>query len=132
LKETRPWQNPRVVSTLFLVFLAGAAFGALWMRLDLHNRLHRTISVAASTKEASRDAVLQNFKTKLDLTSEQTQKIALVLEDYRHYYDSLQDQLDDMRATGKNRILEILDPGQREKFEKMMEELAPQLQPAKK
>jgi Spy/CpxP family protein refolding chaperone len=121
--------NSRVLTTLLLVFAAGAASGALWMRLDLHDRLHRTAS--ASTKTAS-DAVLQNFKTKLDLSSEQTQKIALVLEDYRHYYDSLQDQLDDLRATGKNRILEILDPAQREKFEKTMTELAPQLQSGKK
>ena len=121
--------NSRVLTTLLLVFAAGAASGALWMRLDLHDRLHRTAS--ASTKTAS-DAVLQNFKTKLDLSTEQTQRIALVLEDYRHYYDSLQDQLDDLRATGKNRILEILDPQQREKFEKTMAELAPQLQSGKK
>src|SRR6266849_3521001 len=121
--------NSRVLTTLLLVFAAGAASGALWMRLDLHDRLHRTAS--ASTKTAS-DAVLQNFRTKLDLSTEQTQKIALVLEDYRHYYDSLQDQLDDLRATGKNRILEILDPQQREKFEKTMTELAPQLQSGKK
>ena len=129
MKASAPWQNPRVVSTLLLVFAAGAAFGALWMRLDLHDRLHRT--VAASTKD-NRDTVVQNFRTKLDLSSDQARKVALVLEDYRHYYDSLQDQLDDMRATGKNRILEILDPLQREKFEKMMADLAPQLQPAKK
>src|SRR5438876_211647 len=113
MRPNAPWQNPRVVSTLLLVFVAGAASGALLMRLDLHNRLHRTVS--ASTKDASRDAVLQNFKSKLELSAGQTQQIALVLEDYRHYYDSLQDQLNDMRATGKNRILEILDPAQREK-----------------
>ena len=126
--------SPRVLTTLILVFAAGAAFGAMWMRVDLHGRLHRTAS--AATKDADRkdasDTVLQNFKTKLELSTDQTQRIALVLEDYRHYYDSLQDQLDDLRATGKNRILEVLDPEQREKFEKMMMDLAPQLQPGKK
>jgi Spy/CpxP family protein refolding chaperone len=118
------------MSTLLLVFIAGAASGALWMRLDLHNRLHRTVS--ASTKDTGRDAVLQNFKTKLDLSTEQTQQISLVLEDYRHYYESLEEQLDDLRATGKNRIMQILDPAQRQKFEKMMTELAPQLNAPKK
>ena len=44
----------------------------------------------------------------------------MVLEDYRQYYQSLQDQLDDVRSTGKTRILQILDDQQRAKFEKIM------------
>jgi Spy/CpxP family protein refolding chaperone len=125
-----PWQHPRVILTLLLVFLAGGVTGAVAMRYRLHERLNRI--VAASSKEARSDAVIQNFKTQLDLSPEQTQKIALVLEDYRHYYESLEDQLEDLRATGKNRILEVLNPQQRKKFEKMMAELVPQLQPGKK
>jgi Spy/CpxP family protein refolding chaperone len=129
-----PWKHPRVVVTLLLVFLAGAATGALTMRYRMgermNERLNRTVS--AATKEASRDAVIQNFKTQLDLTSEQAMQIAAFLDDYRHYYESLEDQLEDLRATGKRNILSILNPQQREKFEKMMEELAPQLQSGKK
>jgi Spy/CpxP family protein refolding chaperone len=128
------WRNPRILTTILLVFLAGAACGALSMRLGLSSKLHR---VSASSKEAkdakdaSRDAVLQNFKNKLDLTTDQTQQIAVVLEDYRHYYESLEDQLEDIRSTGKNRILQILNPAQRDQFEKVMTELAPQLQSGK-
>lgn len=122
-----PWQNPRILSTLFLVFLAGGASGALWMQLGLHERLHRT--VAAAPREPSREAVLQQFRTELDLSSDQSEKIALVLEDYQQYYQSLRDQLDDLRSTGKTRILQILNPDQRDKFEKRMNELAPQLAP---
>ena len=125
-RSDRPWQNPRVVSTLLLVFLAGGASGALWMRLGLHDKLHHTVS--AASREPSREAVLQDFKTKLGLSSGQTDQIAGVPEDYRQYYQSLQDQLDDVRSTGKTRILQILNPEQRGKFEKMMNELAPQLQ----
>ena len=119
--------NPRIASTLLLVFLAGAATGMLGMRYGLHDRLHKAIAAAALPKEASREAVLQEFKTKLDLSQEQTDRIAVVLEDYRHYYESLQEQLDDLRSTGRTRIVQILQPGQRDKFEKMMDELAPQL-----
>jgi Spy/CpxP family protein refolding chaperone len=124
-----PWQNPRILSTLFLVFLAGAASGALSMRLGLHEKLHRTVAAAAS-REPSRDAVLQRFRQELDLTGDQSQKIALVLDDYRMYYQSLQDQFDDLRSTGRTRILQILNPDQRDKFEKMMNDLAPQLAPS--
>src|SRR6266404_608807 len=122
--ERAPWQNPRILSTLMLVFLAGAGAGALSMRLGLHDKLHRS---AAANSQMSREAVLSNFRTKLDLSGEQAQQIGLVLEDYRLYYQSLQDQLDDLRSTGKNRILAVLNPDQREKFEKMMADLAPQL-----
>lgn len=125
-----PWQNRRVLSTLVLVFLAGASSGALAMRFGLHDKLHRTVS--AASREPSREAVLQNFRTKLDLTNEQTDQIAMVLEDYRQYYESLQEQLDDLRSTGRNRILQVLGPAQRDKFEKMMGDLAPQLDGAGK
>jgi hypothetical protein len=36
--------------------------------------------------------------------------------------------LDDVRATGKTRIVQILDDSQRQKFEKMMTELQPPLE----
>jgi Spy/CpxP family protein refolding chaperone len=123
--DRAPWQNPRILSTLMLVFLAGAGAGALSMRLGLHDKLHRT--AAANSREPNREAVLNKFRTELALSGEQTQQIGLVLEDYRLYYQSLQDQLDDLRSTGKNRILAVLNPDQRQKFEKMMAELAPQL-----
>ena len=102
------------------------------MRYRLYDRLRPVAAATKQAKEASRDAVLQNFKTQLNLNPDQAQKVAAILEDYRHFYESLEDQLDDIRATGKNRIIQVLEPEQRAKFEKMMNELAPQLQPGKK
>lgn len=99
----------------------------LGMQYGLHDRLHRVVAAASFVRESSHDAVLQNFKTKLDLSPEQADQISVVLQDYSHYYESLQDQLDDLRSTGLSRIRQILQPGQREKFEKMRAELAPQL-----
>src|SRR5690242_16214120 len=120
-----PWQNPRILSTLVLVFLAGAASGALWMKI-LHDR--KPVVSTASAAARRHDPVLEKFKTELDLTPAQYDKIALVLDDYSQYYQSLQDQLDDMRSTGKTRILQILDPAQRQKFNTMMNDLAPELE----
>lgn len=121
--ERATWRNPRILTTLLLVFLAGATTGAVSMKFGLHQILHR------SPAPVSKDDVLQKFRTDLDLTPAQTEKISLVLDDYRQYYQSVQDQLDDIRATGKNRILQELDAGQRAKFQKMMGEIPPQLAP---
>jgi hypothetical protein len=122
-----PWQNFRVISTLTLVFLAGAASGALWMQLGLHERLHRVVS-NASPVSTTQDSLLERFNTELGLSQDQSHKIAAVLADYSQYYQSLQDQLDDVRATGRTQIMQILNPDQRERFEKIMNDLGPELE----
>jgi hypothetical protein len=122
-----PWQNFRVISTLTLVFLAGAASGALWMQLGLHERLHRVVS-NPTAPAASHDTLLERFNTELGLSEDQSHKIAAVLADYTQYYQSLQDQLDDVRATGRTQIMQILNPDQRERFEKIMNDLGPELE----
>ena len=125
-------KNPKIIGTLILVFLAGAAAGALVMQLGLHERLHRTVS--ASTAQPvhkatdANDALVQRFKTELNLSGDQTEKLAMVLGDYRLYYQNLQEQLDDVLATGKTRILQILDKDQRAKFERIMGYLQPQME----
>jgi hypothetical protein len=125
-------KNLKVIGTLVLVFLAGGAVGALTMQLGLHERLHRTVSAASAPAQARKvptnDALVQRFKTELDLSGDQTDKIAMVLDDYRQYYQSLEDQLDDVRSTGKTRIMQILDEQQRTKFEKIMGNLQPVLE----
>ena len=123
--------NLKVAGTLVVVFLAGAAVGALTMQMGLHERLHRPVSAATLPvirKASSSDALVQRFKTELNLSADQADKIAMVLADYREYYHSLEDQLDDVRSTGKSRIMQILDEQQRTKFEKMMGDLQPQLE----
>lgn len=116
--------NTRIVLTLAGVFLAGIGTGMLGMRFGLHEQIHRV----TAAEVPSQDAVLEKFKTELNLTAEQTQKLSAVLADYQHYYQAVQeqieemrlrDQIDDLRATGKSKILEILTPDQRAKFEKM-------------
>jgi hypothetical protein len=123
--ERAPWQNPRILFTLLLVFLAGASTGALSMRMGLHEKLHRTAS--AASHDSSRAALLEKFQTQLGLSGQQTEKLAVVLDDYTQYYESLEEQLDDLRATGKTRIMQILNPDQRAKFQKFMTDLTPEL-----
>lgn len=123
-------KNPRIMITLAGVFLAGVGTGMVGMRYGLHGFLHPEAPQTQQTtpKPPDQQAQLERFRTELNLSPEQTQKLAAILTDYQHYYQSVQeqieqmrlrDQIDDLRATGKSRIIEILDEDQRAKFEKM-------------
>jgi hypothetical protein len=49
--------------------------------------------------------------------------MAVILDDYAKFYQSLQDQLADVRANGKSRIMALLNDEQKQKFEQMMTDL---------
>ena len=112
--------NPRILMTLLLVFLAGAAAGALGMRYGLHAI---PLKPGPYWKEGGKEISLQRFKRELDLSPEQAEQMETVLDDFVLYYQTLQTQMDEVRASGKERILRILNPEQRKKFEKTMSEL---------
>jgi len=116
-----PWQSPKVIYTLVFVFLSGAAAGALAMRLSLAPERHRP---TLYWKEGGDKKIsLERFHKDLNLTPEQDKEMETVLDDFMTYYQTLQAQMDDVRATGKQRILKILRDDQKQKFEKMIGEL---------
>jgi hypothetical protein len=117
--ERAPWQNPRVLSTLIFVFLTGAAVGALALRLTTAP----TVRGGPYWKEGGREISLQRFKKELDLTPEQAKEMETVLDDFMMYYQTLQAQMDDVRATGKQRVLRILRDDQKQRFERMMADI---------
>jgi hypothetical protein len=91
------------------------------MRLSLAPERHGL--AGPSWHEGGREISLQRFKKELDLTPEQAVEMERVLDDFVMYYQTLQAQMDDVRATGKQRILKILKEHQKQRFEKMMEEI---------
>lgn len=111
------WQNPKVLTTLLLVFIAGAMAGALSMRLGLHEQLH---AAAALRDPQTAKTFLERCHHELNLTPEQAAEMAAILDDYKVYYQSLQDQLEEIRATGKSRIMALLDDQQKTKFEQLL------------
>ncbi len=119
--QSRTWQNPRILLTLFIVFLCGASAGMLTMAMGAHRWMHT--SRATGWKESNKEVTLQRFKTELNLTTAQTEQLETVLDDFFTYYHTLQAELDDVRASGKQKILRILDENQKRKFEKIMNEL---------
>jgi Spy/CpxP family protein refolding chaperone len=110
------WQNPRILTTLVLVFLTGAMAGAIGMRAGLHEQLHRN---AVYWKGEKADFSYDQLRKELDLTPDQSQRLKTILDDFVKYHDDLEAQIEDVRATGRNRIVQILTPEQRKKFEEL-------------
>jgi hypothetical protein len=117
------WQNPRVLTTLLLVFLSGALAGAIGMQAGLHRSLHRGTSYFRG------DPVLfsyEQLRTQLNLTPDQSEHLKTILDDFAKYHDDLEAQIEDVRATGRNRIMQILTPEQRKRFEQLSNQLPAQ------
>lgn len=122
LPRQASWQNPRVLVTLLLVFLSGSLAGALAMRYGVHPLVHR----APAWTEGGREISLQRFEKELSLNPDQSHDMERILDDFMMYYHSLQSQMDEVRADGKDRIMRILDDKQKKRFEEMLSELQPE------
>lgn len=115
------WQNPKVLTMLLLVFLCGATVGALAMRAGLHDAMHKS---GPYWKEGGgKDVILERFKKELNLSPDQTKQMETVLDDFMTYLQTLQSQMDEVRANGKDRIVRILNDDQRKKFDQMVNDL---------
>ena len=118
------WQNPRVLTTLVLVFLTGAMAGAITMRAGLHDKMHR--SASAYWRDGRNEFSYDRLKKDLDLTPDQSERLKTILDDFDKYHEDLQAQIEDVRATGKNRIMQMLDARQRQRFEQLSNHLPSQ------
>ncbi len=114
------WQNPRILCILLLVFVCGATAGALTMRLGSSGSRRAS---ASYWREGGKEIQIERFRKELDLSPEQTRKMEVVLSDFVTYYQTLQEQMNEVRSSGKQRILEILDEEQKQKFLQMMSDL---------
>src|SRR5436309_2438390 len=121
--DDRPaWQNPRILTTLLLVFLTGAVCGAVTMRAGLHTWMHRDVQF---WQNGGTQLSYERLKKELNLTPQQADSIRLVLDDFVKYHQDLQNQIEDVRATGKNRIMALLNPDQKQRFERLCLEVQP-------
>jgi len=103
---------PRLASalTILLVFLCGAALGAVVMNLG-HARLHQPTFDTAAGKAL----YFERLQKELDLTPAQSEQMQSILNDFWQYYRTV---LSDSRA----RVEQILTPEQRVKFEHILQE----------
>jgi hypothetical protein len=119
------WSNPKVLTTLLLVFLCGAATGALSVKL----MMRRAVPRATLTKLDNKKELLARFEKELELTPTQVEKIEIVLDDFMKYMHDLQTQMDETRSFGKEQILKILNDEQKRRFERSLANL--QAKPAR-
>jgi hypothetical protein len=109
------WRNPRILLTLSVVFLCGVTVG-----MSLHHWMHA--APPPPPPQGPGTALFLRLKTELNLTPSQTEQLKGALDDFFTYYYTLHAQLDDVRASCKQRILRFLDDGQKKKFERIMAE----------
>jgi hypothetical protein len=112
---TRSW-NPKAVCvvTLALVFLCGAAAGAVVMNLGVHTRLHQPSFETAAGKAL----YFSRMQKELNLTPSQQEQMESILNDCWQYYRTV---LSDSRL----RVEQILTDDQRRKFEHLLQEYQP-------
>ncbi|MBZ5577434.1 MAG: hypothetical protein LAP40_12810 [Acidobacteriia bacterium] len=108
----RGW-DPRLAATLALalVFLCGAAAGALAMNLGVHNRLHQPSFDTAAGKTIN----FEKVQKELDLTPVQAEQVQSILNDMWQYYRTV-------LSDSKTRVEQVLTQQQRQKFEVMLQQ----------
>jgi hypothetical protein len=107
-----PGSRLACVTTISLVFLTGMLAGAVAMNMGAHKWMHRSVPFYT---EGGKDIWLQRWKKDLQLTPEQSQQMAIVLDDFGIYYRNV-------LSDGKARILRILNEDQKRRFNKLLEE----------
>ncbi len=111
--------DPRLAGgvILALVFLCGAAAGALAMNSRVHARLHQQASFDTPAGKALKFDELQK---QLNLTPVQAEQIQSILNDMWQYYRTV-------LSDSKSRVEQVLTAEQRAKFERLLQQqLLPQ------
>lgn len=114
------WSNPKVLTILTVIFLCGAALGAAVTSRFLHARL--TPPERRATIERAQRLGVQHLRTELKLTPEQNDTVMKVLDDYGKYYQNIEDEREDVAEHGKQRILSVLDAGQKRRFLELLKD----------
>jgi hypothetical protein len=109
----RSW-DPKVACmvTLTLVFLCGAAAGAVAMNFGLHNALHKSSSFDTA---AGKEFYFDRMKRELNLTPVQQEQMESILNDFWQYYRTV-------LSDSKTKVEQILNEEQRRKFEHILQE----------
>ena len=87
-----PWENPRILFTLLLVFLCGALAGSLVMRYGFRSE-PRALGGFYRT-ESGREISIDRLRTDLKLSPQQTKDLELIVDDFTNYVQTTQAALE--------------------------------------
>jgi uncharacterized membrane protein len=98
-----------VCAVLLLVFMSGAAAGALAIDSRVHTRMHQVTFEAPGSRALNFD----RLQKELNLSAPQAEQVSSILTDMWQYYRTV---LTDTKA----RVEQVLTREQREKFEQIL------------
>ncbi len=90
-----------------LIYLCGIVTGALFM--NMRNHPGRVVDRGHFSSHAE----VERLHKDLDLTTEQTRQLAMILDDVAKYYDNV-------LSDGQTRVMQILDNKQKAKFQQLL------------
>jgi hypothetical protein len=112
LTATKPQSSTAsAILPLVLVFLCGVSVGALVMSMGLH----KTIHAGAFSPKTPSTITVDRWKSELQLSDQQAAQIVQILDDFSKYYDNV-------LADGNTRVMQVLNPDQQAKFQKMLKD----------
>ncbi len=117
MTDRATWSHPKVITALLAVFLAGAAAGALGMKIAVRSSFN---SSSRAMRQMDRKALLEYFNKELKLSDKQQQQVEALLDDHFKYLQTLGAQMEEVRVYGREGISKLLDAEQRKKFDKLM------------
>ena len=118
MKRPTWFEKSRAPLYILLIFLCGLVSGALGMKLWSGKDRQTQVAQADSTPAISRtQRLVERFTRELELTPKQVQQLTMILDELRQEY---RDAEDGTRATGRNRIRQILTAEQRAKYEEII------------
>jgi hypothetical protein len=109
--------NPKVACALILalVFLCGAAAGAVVMNLGVHRGMHQA---ATFDTPAGKAKYFERMRKDLDLTPVQAEQIESLLNDFWQLYHTV-------LSDSKVRVEQLLNEEQKKKFELLLQQQQP-------
>ncbi|HXQ25575.1 MAG TPA: hypothetical protein VN822_04130 [Candidatus Acidoferrales bacterium] len=121
--ETTKKRRREAAVLFFVVFLLGGVFGGVGDHL-WDARVHGE-QLATSNVKASRQQIIADSTHQLELTSDQQNQLAAILENthvrWQALYAPLDAQKEAIRQEGRAQIREMLTPEQQAKFDAMMQ-----------
>jgi len=116
-------KNFKAIAGILLVFLLGAAGGALVTHMIHKARFEHFINGGHRMRE---DVIVERLTKKLDLDGRQQEQVRAIMHEthdgIRQARSSIRPQIEVLLTVGQDRIKAVLRPDQREKFDRIIAE----------